>query len=383
MTLMPRRRRHVLARITLAAAVASGAALAGCAGVPSAEKRLESSPVDFRDYIALGYRLDWRGLPFVGLDQDIAVVQPVGGVVAVIETGGSITIIEDGTGRNRATNALGGTFDTYLGAGQVGTDLLVLTDTELFIVDSSTGALTGRESLDRLATTPPTLNGRIAIYGSNDGQIVAHLVGQDIRMGGNRVNGPIDQPAVLIPEQNAVGIASRNGDVLFANADGLRRIGQGRMFGGPGAPLTSGRGLVYIASTDQSLYAFDPIGGVIVWRHRTEYPLRHRPAFHNDRVYTTLRQSGLTAFDASTGDVLWEQPSARGEVVSIRGNRLICWDGDTRTAYSVERLTGDVVETVALPSVSRFFRNEGDPIEEAIIYTTTDAHVLGKFVPAN
>lgn len=381
---LSRRLKPALAAATIAAI--SAGLLPGCGGgdtVTLTQTRLDRAPIDYRDYAQLGYRLDWRGIPAMQAGGSIELVAPAGDVVAVIDSEGTLSIIEDSTGRTRATNGLADSLTNFLGAGRVGENIVVATDNELYVVNAGGATLEDRESFEALVTTPFIRNGSVLIMGAADGQITGHLVGQGVRLYANRVGGPVRTPPVFIPGSNSVAVASQTGEVLFVNRDGLRRTGQSKMFNGPGGPLAAGDGRAYIASLDQSLYAFDPLGGIVRWRHRTEHPLTEGPAFHGGWVFCELEETGLTAFDSGTGEVMWESPRARGRVVAVRGTRLISWDADERTAYVVERSTGDLVSVVRLPTVAGFFTQENANIQDPDLYTITDTGILAKFIPNN
>jgi outer membrane protein assembly factor BamB len=188
------------------------------------------------------------------------------------------------------------------------------------------------------------------------------------------MSGAIEADPVLVGD--AIGLVSQAGDVLILDAVSGSAIGRNRIGGGPGAPLAATDDTLFVASLDQSLYAFNREGGTTRWRKRTETPLRDRPVLHEGRVYCTIPDQGLTAFDAGTGEEAWSAEGVGGYVVAVRDGRPIAWDG--REAVSLDPETGQVIERARLEHVDFVLT---DTLVDGTLYTVSEHGVVVRFNP--
>jgi outer membrane protein assembly factor BamB len=70
------------------------------------------------------------------------------------------------------------------------------------------------------------------------------------------------------------------------------------------SPLVVGD-VVYVGSTDGSLYAVNRAGGTQRWKFDTKGPISSSPAFHNGTVYVLSTDGLVYAVDAATGQSKW------------------------------------------------------------------------------
>ena len=77
--------------------------------------------------------------------------------------------------------------------------------------------------------------------------------------------------------------------------------------GGPiqASPVVA-NGMVYVASTDHTLYALDAKQWGIKWFFKSGGIIRYAPAVWNNRVYFSARDNHIYALNAETGEWLWE-----------------------------------------------------------------------------
>jgi len=368
----------------IAAALLMTMVLGGCGGdrgrSATATERLAASPIEHADYRAMGYRLDWRGFPMVSRGFAVKFIQPAGDVLATLDSAGVVSILEDSNGATRSTNGLASGLTTFLGIDRVDDRLVVMADTEVFILDVRTGALTDRQPFDRLANTGMLRSGELIVFGTTTGELSSHILTNGIRPWGFAASGSFDYTPVRVsrPSGDAAGAVSRDGTVVFVVADTGKLLGRGKLFGGPGAAPASGDGLMFVACLDQSLYAIAPDGAKERWRYRTEYPITAAPTHHDGVVYCELRGRGIVAFRASSGEVLWESPEVTGKVIAMNGDKLLAWDADARVAHTLDRATGDPAARVDIPTVAMI---HAEGFENAVVYTVSDAGVVSKFLP--
>src|SRR5262245_5304721 len=70
------------------------------------DQRRKDFPVDHAAYAKIGYRLDWMGFPSITGSQPIDFVQPYPDLVAVLERGSTVSLLEPSTGARRCADQL-------------------------------------------------------------------------------------------------------------------------------------------------------------------------------------------------------------------------------------------------------------------------------------
>lgn len=383
-----------IGRLTLASVFAASL-LAGCGGgvpkiedfgarggdrTPGAnatiEERANAFVVDHDAFASIGYRIDWRGFPSVMPGERIRSMDVLGDVLVVQESGSSVTLMEPETGEVRWSNQLAGPLTLFVGTERIRERLYVASEPELYVLALDTGALLERQTYEKVVSTKPIPVGRVLIFGTPSGEILAHLIANGVKYWGFDGNDSIEYSPVRVGR--SVAAVTRSGDVLFVNAENGALLGRSEVFRGPGAELGAGVEQLYVASLDRSLYAFSPEGAELRWRYRTDSPLRDQPVEHEGVVYVAVASQGVVALDAGTGDVLWRSTGVGGSVVGVRGGRLTVWDSENRKAYSIDPASGEVVGQAELPGV-RLMRQS--PFLEGPLYVASDSGVIARFRP--
>jgi outer membrane protein assembly factor BamB len=132
---------------------------------------------------------------------------------------------------------------------------------------------------------------------------------------------------------------------------------------------------MFVASLDQSVYAFSPEGASTVWRHRTGAPLRVQPTATADRLYCAIPGEGLTAFESGTGRVLWTTKGFQGSVVGTNHGRLLAWDGTD--AALIDAARGDIIERAALTGASML---KPDKFDDGKLYVVSKSGVVARLL---
>jgi len=329
-------------------------------------------------YAALGYRLDWRGFPGVGRAHRIVDLHIADdNNVAVVEAGTTVSLLEGDTGRLRWRNRVATDLTRVHGVTRGPNGRVVcVAETELYFLDQNTGELVDRQDLAKLTNTMIITEGLVAIYGTSTGQVATHLMTRGLPLWGFAARGSFEANPVRIGE--AIGAVSRAGDIVFLRANGGDLLGRARIFEGtaPGVHPTSSETLFFVASLDQSVYAFAPTGQQI-WRHRTGTALRAQPTYLDGTLYVTT-EDGFTAINAANGSVRWATTEALGVAIGARRGLILVWDPNTQTAAALDPSDGAVVERVTLPGVRTLRMSrpaDGD------LYAISDTAVVAKFVP--
>ncbi len=333
-------------------------------------------PVVHEDWAKIGYRLDWVGFPFLGAARGARVIDllPAGDVVLAQESGSTVTLMSASNGANRWSTDLTGPLTKWVGMIPDATSpdrFVVASESEGFVLAKANGNLLAREKFERVANTKPVQDGRMLIFGTSTGQIMSHLMGPSVSAWAFTSVGSFDTDLVRVGPY--IGAVSQSGDVLVLTPGG-DLVGRARVFGPVDSrPVSDGQS-IFVASRDQSLWAFASTGATL-WRHRTSHPITAQPTWHDGVLYCHLRDEGLSAFDASTGQVKWQNPAVSGEVIGIRAGRLLVWNGASLSTLDPAR--GDVIASIQVPGVIRIVT---DAFVDGNIYAASDKSVLARFI---
>lgn len=330
-------------------------------------------------YNNLGYRMDWRGFPRVEPRESIARLQIFPDALVVQETGSNVTVMEPANGSVRWSSGLANRLTKFVGVSRVndprhGDAFVVASESEAFLLATQTGTLIARQQFEKVATAGPVIMGGMGIFGTASGEIFCHQFANGIKLWGVDSDGSFDQSPVVV-SGSTVGAVTTTGRVVFVDLAAGGLVGKGQIFGGPGAALASNGAALYVASVDQSLYAFLP-NGAQLWRYRTSLPLKSAPAATAEAVYCET-QDGITAFDAMSGSVLWSRAGVSGAVIGKRKTNLMVWDARSMTMTLVDQQRGDVMANEKLPGV-RLIKLSA--FEDGDMYVVSTSGVVAKFV---
>jgi outer membrane protein assembly factor BamB len=366
--------------------LAAGAIAPGCSS-PSpfspgkdqtANERLKASAINQPDFTRLGYHLDWTGFPVVTGSLPVQFFKAYPDMAVALEQGSTVTILETNTGARRCADQLANPLTKFVGIARSGNRLFCASEAEIFTLDAATCNMVGRVRTARNVDTEPVLFGNLLIFGSTAGELFAHLAGGGVSgvkaWGFLTPGGPFDRKPALIG--GAVGAVSQAGQVVFLDAGSGTLLGQTRIYAGAAVDPVADDNLMYVASLDQSIYAFAPQGAALIWRYRTAYPLRVQPTVHGDRLYCAVPGQGLVAFDAPTGKVLWTTKDFLGSVVATNHKRLVAWDGKDLALIDPER--GDLLDHAAVPNAAIV---TPDKFDDGNLYVVSKAGVVSKFLP--
>lgn len=341
------------------------------------DERAAAVPMQNDEFSKLGYRVDWRAFPTLLPGGEVERLSLLGDAIGVMDSEGVFSVHEVKSGAQRWSDQVAGSLTRFFGAVRSGDQIIVPSESEVFYYDASTGTLKNKHRMEKVASTTPARVGDMLVYGTANGQVVGLLTLNGFGVWGSSVAGAVDVDPVQFSSGPEVAFASQGGDVLILDGGSGRAVGRSRMFSGPGAPIGKSESLVFVASLDHSLYAFSRTNGAEVWRHRTDAPLRKAPVHVDGVVYCDLGESGgLTALNASTGKVKWSNKDVSGEVISVRNNRVIAFDGEK--AQSLDPAKGKVLETVNLSNIG-WFVSEGS--KDAVVYAVSPVGVITRLSP--
>jgi outer membrane protein assembly factor BamB len=284
--------------------------------------------------------------------------------------------MEATTGRNRWSASVGHRLERIVGVARHEDSLVVCAETLCQIFDIKTGKLMARHPLASLANTPPVIVRDIAIVGCSNGELLGHSLSTGYKAWGYMLSGVITAKPVAMAGYD-VGAVSQAGDVIIVDAStGSARGRLASVFGGlANAPVASDRRL-FVASLDQSIYAFDRESGDRTWRVRTESRIRAQPTHHDGRVYIALEREGLVALDGTTGDTAWSNAEVKGVAIGVRSGSLLVRDGDTIHRLRLD--SGQTVESISFPGIHALAT---ETFTDGPIFTIDKRGLVQKFVP--
>ncbi len=335
---------------------------------------------EYEAYSRLGYKLLWRAAPRIERRASVLFFDPFGPRLAFQDTANNLTVMDASTGESIWTTQPDTALARFVGNTIVGDTLYCASEGELFEIDARTGEINQRHRLDQVVNTRPVIAGDVAVFGGARGML-GHSLRSTFRLWAYNTAAAITTDLAASPgatprSPRAVGAIAQNGEILILDPANGRSTGRAKIFGGAaGAPVASAE-LLFIASLDQSIYAYQINGGALRWRHRAEQPITAPPTLHENALFVDIPGSGLTCFDAPSGLVRWVAKDVGGAVIGVRAGRLLVWDGETARALDPQR--GDVIETSPLPGVRTLVC---DPFVDGAIYAVTPAGRVSKFGP--
>jgi outer membrane protein assembly factor BamB len=372
----------------LCASLALTAGLVGCASDGASQPRPTRTtaaaetafPADFQAWAEVGYRLDWSAFPYpLASRPDFLQKAVFEDSVVLVERNNGVAFINALTGERRWASEVAGPLTKFVGIVRDPRDpgnVIVCSQSEGFVLAASTGTLLAREQFSRVVDTPPVTTGNLAIFGTSVGEVIAHLLGRNVKAWGFQSDGAITASPVALSE-GVLCAVSQGGDVMFLTVEDGRMVGRARLLSGLATnPVTDGN-LVYIAGLDQSVWCFTRTGAQ-VWRQRTSNPLRTQPALVGGVYYGAQQREGLVAREAATGVVIWENKDLAGTVLGTRGGRLMVWDGASRTLWSVDPATGAIAASLNLRETI-WLHADGE--RDGNLFALSERGTVGKFIP--
>lgn len=360
-------------------------AVAGCAdrqASVSPEARAAAVKVDADAHAALGYRLEWRGFPIMSPGATVTAFGIFGDVVVCQESTSVLTILDARSGAYRCATQLANPLTKFVGVRRDGNRIVSSSETDAYFVSTDSCTLVDRHDLGKVVTTRPVLVNDLLVYGTATGEILGHMASRAINLWGNSVAGDII--ADPVSSGSLVAFVSQTGDIAIIDSASSSSVGRAKIRGGVapndnfGGPLAMSETTLFVASLDQSLYAFDARTGRQLWRVRTEAPLRSHPVYHDGVLYCELPAQGLTALDPATGDQKWSARSVSGTPIVMRKGRLIVWEPRGGVAAALDPGTGDVMHSVRLKDVSFL---QADTFADGNVYAVSPNGVVAKFSP--
>jgi outer membrane protein assembly factor BamB len=350
--------RKTLSMLGALACVAGMTMAVGCKSTGSDDASASGTEGEYRALVApdgrelgpyerLGFRIEWKGLPVLSRRQTPQFFDVFDDRVVFQDSGNTMTVMDASTGRNIWASEIDNPTARFIGNARVGDTLYSASDNELFELDIKTGNIGQRHRLAVVSNTGPVIMGNIAVFGGAAGQVLGHNLLSTYKQWGYQLNGVITSKPVEV--SGTVATVSQRGEVAFLDPATGSSTAIGEIYSGLVNNPVSGDGLLFIASTDQSIYAFSPTRGDPVWRVRTPQPIVDQPMFIEGKVYVNIPGEGMTQLASGSGAKLWQNRGVSGRVIGKANGRIVAWDG--ARAYLLDEDRGDTIDSVALSNV--------------------------------
>ena len=359
--------------------LASALILSGCNSLPSSSPtspRAARASISIPDetFSRLGYKRTWTGFAEVGRNTGIRFLETYDDLIIIQDNASTVTALDAQTGASRWRNMIARPMSKFVGIVRFRGRIVVCGETEVFLLDPATGQTLERQPYAKAVGAAPLQIDSRLVFGTGLGRVFAHSLGSGLTLWENSVQGAIETAGIRVGR--AVAFVSITGNIVFIEPATNSLLGFGHIYAGTSVPLASSNRLLFIASLDQSLYAFSPASRLPIWRVRTEAPLADAPVHHAGVVYCTIPGRGMTAFVAETGDELWVAPDVGGTVIGMRSGRPVVWDGAVVTLLNSD--DGSVYASVELPGVSRLVM---DGFTDGTLFAASDMGLVIRLVP--
>jgi hypothetical protein len=233
----------------------------------------------------------------------------------------------------------------------------------IHVIDGADGSTQARQGLERGLGTPPTVVGPYMIYGTRSGQVIWHQYEVGYPWRANSLPGSISARPLL--DGDRIYAVGSTGAVMAMDAASTRRVWERQLVDGVVAAPAAGDGLLFVAGTDQHLWAFDMGSGRTAWSYFTESPLTTPPTALGDSVLQFVPNEGLVCLAANptdriSGVVRWRNPEGRGVVIGSHRGRVLLWEAAARTLRGIELATGRTAFSIELPRVDAIAPEGGE-----------------------
>lgn len=375
---------------TLALSIAL-ASIAGCSSTQSSDRNedidaetgeIASSParatwdINHEAWAELGFQWEWTGYPPLARGAVIEHATAYDDLLTFVGSGSTLSVLESSTGKVRWSRQIDRPTTRFVEPVRRDETLFAASDTDLWEINLKNGNTMDRDSLGSLVNTSPLLVDNLAIFGTLSGELFAFQMENDFKLWSYKFDGPIHQPAIQVSDEMIAAI-SENGEIRTLDATNAHTGMSTRIAGGSDASLLTDYFGIYIASLDQSLYAFDVTDGFRFWRVRSSAPVTVQHTLHEGMLYASTRDQGLMAIDSASGDIIWNNPEIGGWVVTIVDDaELIVYSGFEMLAIDKER--GDIIARTPINNISGV---RTDSQTNGNIYVITPEGGVAKFGP--
>ena len=135
-------------------------------------------------------------------------------------------------------------------------------------------------------------------------------------------------------------------------------------------------GVVYIGSNDRNLYAFNATTGSLLWTAPTGGFIYSSPVVDNSKVYIGSTDHKLYAFNAVTGTKIWVASTGGQIYASPAVEKSVVYIGSNdHKLYALDANTGNILWTAS----THYSINSSPAVVDGVVYTGSDDHNMYAF----
>lgn len=229
----------------------------------------------------------------------------------------------------------------------------VVTESNCVVLETSTGELVRKVGLPALPSNPPAIEGDFMIWSTRAGILGWYDYTRGFLWRTTMIGATMQAPVTV---SDGVALAAgMNGTVLAIDVGSASIRWTRKLAGAVESAVAMDSRAAFVASKDQSLWAFDLYRGRVLWQYFTPTPLVNEPVLMADGLYLQIPDQGLVCFNPHPqgkpeGEVRWKS-TAPGKVIGRLGGNLLAWEQATHVLSFVDAGSGRVVEMRTLPQV--------------------------------
>lgn len=336
----------------------------------------------------IDYKIAWESAIALAGGGRAVSIHPYDDYVLGVEDGRNIvSALTVRDGRAAWEYQVGASLEHLRGVTRLGDQFLASTQSDLYFLDAATGRLQKQQryAAQNAPLTAGVVFGPFLVYGTSDGRIIYHHLNVGLMQTAYRLESAQSITHPPLVNGNELAVMTQTGGIHLMDGVNNSRIWSASVRDPFKATPAIDDFAIYVAGTDQSLWAFRIADGKLVWRFRCQAPLIDDPKLIDGIVYQAEPGRGLHAIDARTGVQKWISTEVKGGTVLARKNgQLIVWDPDDSygaqgsTFYRVLERDGSVLGQAYCPRIALA---TSDRIENGTIYGMSRGGRLIKMIP--
>lgn len=353
---MPPRRRTLSSTALLTAALLAvsltPACLTGCGSSPA--DLVKAAPGPGADFVTgypvepgharqLGYDVRWvHDLPLEPGQSITHVLEDDRTLLTIESPVNVVTAINPDSGITLWKTVVGSRLETVVGMTSDDRSIYVNTTNRVFKLARRGGAVKDVVDLQYPVNASPLKVGRLAIFGSDVGNVFAHHLDDGFSKWAYSLGAPIQ--ATPVQADRDLFVVDTAGRYAMLDTGSGKLLWRGQFYAGVSSNPAIHNGFILAASEDQSLYSLGQTNGKDRWpAYRSEARLTTTPLVHGGGVFLNEPGVGLSGIDVNTGDRHWR---FEGDVkpFAIDGNAVVA-HGDG-VLVKLAMLTGAVRHSV-------------------------------------
>lgn len=343
----------LLAAIAFAAGCASNAGSTGSVAAPadaaSGDKPYANLLIGPETARELGYSIRWQTPLQLPAHVNIQHAKLFGNRLVVMDDDNVAYVLDTETGGVRWSSKIGTALERFTTPTVDEEQLVMCSETRCYVYDINHGDELRTIDLYYGSNTSPAIIQGLMIHGNGSGMVW----GQDLQTGIRKWVYKFPRAVAVDPIAtfNGVIVTTHGGHVALFNPREGTVLWQQQAFDRISTTPTAGEQFVFVASEDQSAYAFFLNSGEMRWRYFSRDPLYTSPVAVGSRVLVNESSRGIVAIDALGGDVKWTNPLKDARFIQASGD-VLHFHADSKV-HVVEAKSGKTWSAIDLPGIDR------------------------------